>query len=71
MFLSDRARDAYFALQDSIAGTSGPLAGQTEESEVPDDRETAIRKASSRLRTVLTADVGSRKRPVLEESGEA
>ena len=71
MFLSDRARDAYFALQDSIAGTSGTLAGQTEESEVPDDRETAIRNASSRLRTVLTADVGSRKRPVLEESGEA
>jgi hypothetical protein len=72
MFLSDRARDAYFALQDSIAAVSTVgSASQQANGKVPGDQETAIRKSSSWLRTVLTADVGSRKKPILEESGEA
>ena len=71
MFLSDRARDAYFALQDCIAAISATPEERSAESAKPIDREKAIRKASSRLRTVLTLDVGSRKRPVLEGSGEA
>jgi hypothetical protein len=71
MFLSDRARDAYFALQDSIAAASTSPPSASADGDAAVDSEPAIRKASSRLRTVLTADVGSRKRPILEESGEA
>ena len=71
MFLSDRARDSYFALQDSIAAASIGTTGQSVDDKVSGDQETAIRKASSRLRTILTADVGSRKEPVLQDSGEA
>lgn len=71
MFLSDRARDAYFALQDAIAATPRLADAQATDGDVLPDREAAIRRASSQLRTVLTADVGSRKRPVLEQSGEA
>lgn len=71
IFLSDRARDAYFAFQDSIVKaltTTGRPAGEV--GPTIDDQKN-VRKASSHLRTILTLDIGSRDRPLVEGGSEA
>ena len=59
IFLSDRSRDAYFALQESLKEVSKEDSARSLE---PEPFET-IRKRSSDLRTALTRDVGTRKEP--------
>lgn len=76
IYLSDPARDAYFAMQTHIADALD--AGDAPETalasharrrsgdtkiETPED---CVRDASSRLRSALVGDVGSRNRPMLE-----
>ena len=61
LFLSDRSRDAYFALQDAIravltVNTEPPGALLSDEVYEP------LRIKGSELRTALTQDVGTRKR---------
>ena len=72
MFMTDRARDAYFALQDSVTeAMASPTSSAASDAKVPDDVEESVRKKSSQLRTVLTADIGSRKKPLIDEASEA
>ena len=71
MFLSDRARDNYFLLQDSIVeALTRTVAKEPDAFPLPEDVK-AIRRHSSRLRTVITMDLGTRKKPLLEDSHEA
>lgn len=70
LFLSDRTRDAYFSVQealklvceDNLLGESQPIDGM---------RFEAIRKMGSALRTQMTLDVGTRKRPLTDEAENA
>jgi hypothetical protein len=71
IFLSDRARDAYFAFQDSIVAALAKIGKQADEMQLTADDLKPVRKASSRLRTILTGDIGSRNRPLLERSSGA
>jgi hypothetical protein len=60
LFLSERARDAYFRLQDTIAAELASKSRQTGE---PLDETTyvSLRRRGSDLRTALATDVGTRK----------
>lgn len=66
IFLSEKARDAYFALQDTIVKALDAIARQATEANSIADELKPVRQASSRLRTILTWDIGSRNRPLLE-----
>ena len=71
IFLSDRARDAYFELQDEIIKVIALLEKPGSiASSVPQAIE-LLQKSSSRLRTTLTLDIGSRNRPLVKDSSEA
>lgn len=63
-YLSEGARDAYFALQEGLVGAITP---ERRESEVEIDASTfeAIRQKGSALRTHLSADLGTRRRLML------
>lgn len=70
LFLSERTRDTYFAVQDALTvvckdtnlDESHPITGE---------RFEAIRKKGSMLRTQMTLDVGTRKRPLTAEAEES
>jgi len=70
LFLSERSRDAYFAVQDALKvvcedtdlNESHPITGK---------RFETIRKKGSTLRTHMTLDVGTRKRPLTEDGEES
>ena len=64
LFLSEKSRDTYFALQDAIKkvlDAKGQPGGTTVDEETYED----LRKSGSDLRTALTRDVGTRKSPKL------
>lgn len=63
LFLSDKSRDAYFALQDKIKAVSD--RDKSPQSEVDETTYEMLRKTGSALRTALTQDVGTRKAPQL------
>jgi hypothetical protein len=71
IFLSDRARDAYFEFQDSISEVLTSIARDAETPRPIADEIGPVRQASSRLRTVLTFDIGSRNKPLVDSSSEA
>lgn len=73
LYLSDHARDAYFALQEGIVDALAALASDAAADQAPqrdgrkpDTPEGRVRAASSRLRSALVGDVGSRARPMLD-----
>jgi hypothetical protein len=61
LFLSDKSRDAYFALQEEIKEVLA--GGVPPQSEVDETTYEALRQKGSTLRTALTQDVGTRKAP--------
>jgi hypothetical protein len=60
LFLSERSRDAYFALQDELTKKLAEL-GQQEDKLLPETTFEYLRKKGSDLRSRLTEDVGTRK----------
>jgi hypothetical protein len=61
LYLSEPARDAYFALQGALVAAVG--TGEAEiDVELDPDAFEAIRKAGSDLRTHLAGDIGTRRR---------
>jgi hypothetical protein len=60
LFMSERTRDAYFALQDELTTPAEHLDRELSHAEFENIRETG-----SRLRTATTVDVGSRKEPLI------
>lgn len=61
LFLSDKSRDDYFALQDGITDV---LAGDfSPKAEVDEAIYETLRAKGSTLRTAMTQDVGTRKAP--------
>lgn len=65
MFLSDRSRDEYFAVQDALANTI-KKAGENMSALLDEETYEMLRKKCSTLRTALTGDVGTRKEPELD-----
>ncbi len=63
LFLSDKSRDVYFALQDEIKAALDH--GNSLHSGVDEPTFEKLREAGSALRTALTQDVGTRKPPRL------
>ena len=70
LFMSQRTRDAYFALQDALKETIGASV-RNDDYQLQEAEFEGIRKMGSRLRTAMTADVGSRKEPLLSEESTA
>lgn len=64
LFLSEKSRDKYFALQDAIEKVLD-IKGQPGAAMVDDGTYECLRKSGSDLRTALTRDVGTRKAPKL------
>ena len=64
LFLSEKSRDRYFALQDAIEKVLD-IKGQPGAAMVDDGTYECLRKSCSDLRTALTRDVGTRKAPKL------
>lgn len=64
LFLSEKSRDTYFALQDAIKEVLD-VKGQSGEATVDEATYEDLRKSGSDLRTELTRDVGTRKSPKL------
>lgn len=60
LFLSEPARDAYFALQDALKALDGPSADA-----VPAETLKALMDVGSTLRTHLSEDVGTRAKAML------
>jgi hypothetical protein len=65
IFLSETAREAYFALQKAL--TALPATGAGEYAEPSEANVKTLRAVASTLRTALTADVGSRSKPLLPD----
>src|SRR5687768_3027011 len=63
LFLSDKSRDAYFALQDEIKDALA--SNKSPQLEVDEKTYEVLRKAGSFLRAALARDVGTRRAPVL------
>lgn len=63
MFLSDRSRDAYFALQDSLKKEVVDSHSGQPDAPLAEEAFERIREKGSALRTALTVDVGTRKKP--------
>ena len=61
LFLSEEARDAYFALQDELK-----TLGKPSDIEVPPEILEKLRSRGSTLRTRLSEDVGTRARGMLQ-----
>ena len=70
LFLSENARDAYFALQKLILATAKEHA-KLNEMELPIPAQESLRKVSSRLRTAMTTDIGSRVKPAIKGESDA
>lgn len=70
LFMSQRTRDGYFALQDAL-GKSIDVQGRNDKHELQEPEFEGIRTIGSRLRTAMTVDVGSRKEPLLAEESRA
>ena len=67
LYLSETARDTYFALQDGLQDVvSNPRWREHPEQPLDDDTFELLRKRGSALRTSMAADVGTRKRPIVE-----
>ena len=64
LFLSEKSRDTYFALQDAIKKVLD-AKGQPGAATVDEETYEDLRKSGSNLRTALTRDVGTRKSPKL------
>ena len=64
LFLSEKSRDSYFALQDAIKKVLD-VKGQSGGATVDEETYENLRKSGSELRTALTRDVGTRKSPKL------
>jgi hypothetical protein len=65
MFLSDRSKDAYFAVQDALTKTT-EKTNQNMTAPIDPVTYEMLRKKCSSLRTELTGDVGTRKEPELD-----
>lgn len=63
LFLSEGARDAYFMLQKALTTLHAPASDA--EVELDPGQASTLRALASDLRTALTADVGSRSKPLL------
>ena len=68
IFLSERARDAYFALQKALVAVR-PDEDESDAKEIGGTSLDSLRALASTLRTALTIDVGSRSKPLLVEQG--
>jgi hypothetical protein len=64
LFLFDKSRDVYFALQDEIKAALDK--SNAPQSDVDEPTYEKLREAGSALRTALTQDVGTRKPPRLK-----
>lgn len=66
LYFSDRARDAYFKLQDALAEVlNNRPATMVIQTELEDVTFEALRQRGSALRTAMAADVGTRRTPLL------
>ncbi len=63
IYLSERARDAYFRLQNEIQSVLSRYRGTDHELKEPDFE--GLRRTGSLLRTAMTLDLGSRKPPII------
>lgn len=70
LFMSERTRDAYFALQDELLEKTTTAREHLDQELSNADFET-IRTTGSRLRTATTVDVGSRKEPLIGDKASA
>ena len=70
LFLSQQTRDAYFAVQDALKVVCDDK-GLDEDEAISGARFEAIRKKGSTLRTQMTVDVGTRRRPLTGEAEES
>jgi hypothetical protein len=64
IYLTDDTRDAYFGLQDALTSVVAECTSLTKELAASEFE--AIRKKGSWVRTWMTRDVGTRKRPMLD-----
>jgi hypothetical protein len=66
LYFSDKARDAYFALQEALAGVQSKRpATMAIQTELEDATVERLRQQGSALRTAMAADVGTRRAPLL------
>jgi hypothetical protein len=70
LFLSERTRHAYFAVQETLKAICEDRALELHQP-ITGVRYEAIRKKGSTLRTQMTLDVGTRKRPLTDDSEES
>ncbi len=66
LYMSTKTRDAYFSLQDEIAGKLVSYADRVD-TEISTNDFDALRKRGSQLRTATTIDIGSRKQPLIDD----
>jgi hypothetical protein len=70
LFMSDKTRDAYFALQDELTNKFATYQEHLDR-ELSDTDFEDIRTKGSRLRTATTVDVGSRRKPLIRDEASA
>jgi hypothetical protein len=70
IFLSESTRDEYFALQEELKARIAAHGADLSKSLTENDYATA-RKKGSRLRTAITIDVGTRRKPMIQEGDAA
>jgi hypothetical protein len=70
LFLSERTRDAYFAVQEALKQICEDKTPGEDHLVSEEGFETIIKKGST-LRTQMTLDVGTRKRPLTDERQES
>ena len=70
LFLSERSRDAYFDFQKAILAAEG-VPDKPSSTEIDKPIQAILRTAASKLRTALTADIGSRMKPAIENESDA
>jgi hypothetical protein len=70
LFMSERTRSTYFALQDELTQRMA-IPREHLDHELSDQDFESIREKGSRLRTATTVDVGSRKEPLIHDEASA
>jgi len=70
LFMSERTRDDYFALQDELVEKISASQDHLD-CELSDKDFEALRKKGRRLRTATTIDVGSRNKPLIGDDASA
>lgn len=67
LYLSDATRDVYFELQDKIGHViEDPAKARSPNGELDSETFEMLRKAGSRVRTAMAADVGTRRKPLMK-----